>query len=181
MDGGPTDRNARTTPPELSGLIKLGLEVGGVRVRLGAVLDSEEWHRACLTSGFSRVGFFGKLAMGAGLAEGKAYSTKNQALQLFGGKVFVAPDLYDGPVRYGTSAVAFFRRNSLYRVAVGVTGNTRVASNLARQCTRALQALLGEPSQGQETGTLVWTGRGDRLTLRCTDDAYLVHELTSGS
>jgi len=165
--------------PELSGLIKLDLEVGGAPVCLGAHLNSDEWRKACEIGGFSRLDFIGKLLLGAGLAEGEAYAAKNQDLGLLGGKVFVAPDLGDGPLRYGTSAAAFFRGGSLYRVVAGVRGSKRAASSFARRCTQALVKTLGDPSQRTKGGAPVWWGSRDRLTLRRTADAYLIHELTT--
>jgi len=180
MDGDRTAHNARATFPAPPGLIRLRLEVGGVPVYLNTDLESNEWLKACVIGGFSRVSFVGKLMLGAGLTGGKAYSAKNQNLQLFGGKVSVGSEFSDGPIRYGTSALAFFRRVSLYRLVVGVTGNANSASTFARLCRHALHALVGNPGQAAETGTLVWTGNGDRVTLRhSAADAYLIHELTT--
>jgi hypothetical protein len=127
--------------PGLPGLIKLDFEVGGIPVRLGTDLNSDEWIRACETGAFDHVSFLGKLLLGAGLVAGKTYAVKNQDLQFFGGKA---------------------------------------ASSFTRKCTHALVNMLGDPSQRAEGGAPVWTGKGDRVTLRCTADAYLVHELTAG-
>ena len=163
---------------EISGPFKLDLEVGGICVRLGDALDSDEWRKACATGIFSRVSLIGKLVLGAGLSAGEAYSAKNQDLQMFGGKVFVAPDLGDGPLKFGTSTLAFFRSGSLYRLRAGVSGNKKAASHFAKQCAHALTRLVGEPNQRTENGAHVWWGSTDRLTLVHTADAYLVHELT---
>jgi len=172
--------NARTTSPGLWSLIRLDLEVGGIPVCLGTDLGCDEWFKACQTGGFSRLSFLGKLLSGAGMAAGTAYAARNQDLSLFGGKVLATPDLYDGPVRFGTSATAFFRSGTLYRLAAGVTGNRKAASHFARQCTQALLRIRGDPGQRTGAGTAVWTGKGDRLTLLHTADAFLVHELVTG-
>lgn len=164
----------------IPGLIKLDLEVGGVPVCLGAEMDSREWCEACKNGVFSGVGFLGKLLLGAGISAGQAYTAKNQALNLFGGKVFIAPGLENGPMTFGTSAMALFRGGSLYRLTAGVTGNTGAASSFERRCTRALVSMLGDPRQRAEDGAPVWLGRRDRLTLLRTRDAYLVHELITG-
>jgi hypothetical protein len=165
---------------EPSGPFKLGLEVGGIPVHVGDAPDSDEWRKAFATGIFSRAGLLEKLMLGAGLSAGDAYSAKNQDLQMFGGKVFVAPDLGDGPVKFGTSATAFFRSGCLYRLRAGVSGNKKAASHFAKQCTHALTRLLGEPSQRTKDGARVWWGSTDRLTLLHTADAYLIHELTAG-
>jgi hypothetical protein len=146
---------------------------------LGDALDSDEWRKACATGVFSRVGLVGKLLLGAGLSAGEAYSAKNQDLQLFGGKVFVAPDLGDGPLKFGTSASAFFRSGCLYRLRAGVSGNKKAASHFAKQCAHALTRLFGEPSQRTKDGAHVWWGSTDRLTLVHTAEACLIHELTA--
>ena len=164
---------------ELSGPFKLDLEVGGVPVRLGDALDSDEWRKARATGIFSRVGFVGKLLLGAGLSAGEAYSAKNQDLQLFGGKVFVGPDLGDGPLKFGTSASAYFRSGCLYRLRAGISGNKKAASHFTKQCAHALTRLLGEPNQQAKGGARVWWGSTDRLSLVHAADAYLVHELTA--
>jgi hypothetical protein len=164
--------------PELPGLIKLDLEVGGIPVRLGCSLHSDDWRKACVNGGFRRVDFLGKLLLGGGLAGGEAYAAKDQDLGLFG-KVLIAPDLGDGPLRFSTSASAFFRNGLLYRLAVGVRGSRKAASSFARQCTRSLLKTLGEPNQRTRGGAPVWWGNQDRLTLRRTADAYLIHELTT--
>jgi len=157
----------------------LGLEVGGVPVRLGEDLGSDEWIKACETGVFDRVSIIGKLLLGAGLTAGKTYTAKNQDLQLFGGKVYVGPGLGGGPMKFGTSALVCFRSGSLYRLRAGVSGNKRAASHFAKQCAHALTRLLGEPSQRTKNGSHVWWGGADRLTLRHTADAYLIHELTT--
>jgi hypothetical protein len=164
--------------PELPGLIELGLEVGGVPVRLGDSLDNDEWRKAYKTGGFNPVWFLGKLLLDAGISADKAYAARNQDLLLFGGKVFVAPDLGGGPLKYGMSASAFFRGGSLYRLREGVTGDRKAATHFARQCEHALVRLLGDPSQRTKGGAPVWWGNGDRLTLVHKADACLVHELT---
>jgi hypothetical protein len=166
--------------PELPGLLKIGLEVGGVPVRLGDSLDSDEWIKACETGGFNRVWFLGKLLSGAGIGADTVYAARNQDLQLFGGKVFVAPDLGGGPLKYGTSASAFFRGGTLHRLRAGVTGDRKAATRFARQCTLALVKILGDPNQRTKGGAPVWWGKADRLTLVHNADAYLVHELTTG-
>ena len=104
-----------------SGPFKLDLEVGGLPVRLGDAIDSNEWRKACANGVFSRVGLVGKLMMGAGFSSDEVFSARNQDLQLFGGKVFVGPDLGDGPMKFGTSASAFFRSGSLHRLRAGVS------------------------------------------------------------
>jgi hypothetical protein len=180
MDGGRIDHNAHVMSPEVPGLVRLELEVGGIPVRLGDVLDSDKWRKACATGVFSRVGLVGKLILGAGLSTGEAYSARNQNLGLFGGKVFVGPDLGDGPLKYGTSALAIFRSGCLYRLRAGVSGNKKAASHFAKQCAHALTRLLGEPSQRTKDGAYAWWGSTDRLTLVCTSDAYLVHERITG-
>ena len=171
--------NSRMMSPGLPGLIRLDLEVGGIPVRLGADLDGDEWRKARETGVFSGVSLVGKLMMGAGLSAGEAYAARNQDLQLFGGKVFVGPDLGDGPMKFGTSALVFFRSGSLYRLKAGVAGNRKAATRFARQCTHALTRLFGEPSQRTKGGAPVWWGSTDRLTLVHTADAYIVHELTA--
>jgi hypothetical protein len=168
-------------PREPSGPFKLGLEVGGAPARLGDALDSGEWRRALDTGIFSRAGFVEKLLLGAGFSSGEVFSARNQDLSLFGGKVFVAPDLGDGPMKFGTSAVAFFRSGSLYRLRAGVAGSRKAASHFAKQCKHALTRLLGEPSQLTKGGAPVWWGSTDRITLvHAASDARLVHELTAG-
>jgi len=167
-------------PREPSGPFKLGLEVGGAPVRLGDAIDSDEWRKAIAAGIFSRTGFVERLVLGAGLSSGEVYSARNQDLQLFGGKVFVGPDLGDGPMKFGTSAAAFFRSGSLYRLRAGVAGNKKASSHFAKQCKHALTRLLGEPNQQTKDGARVWWGSTDRLMLVHTDDAYLVHELTAG-
>ena len=164
---------------ELSGPFKLDLEVGGIPVRLGDALDGNEWRKACANGVFSRAGFVDKLKLGAGLSADDVYSAVNGNLQLFGGKVFVGPDLGDGPLKYGTSASAFFRSGCLYRLRAGVSGNKKAASHFAKQCAHALTRLLGEPNQRTEGGAYVWWGSTDRLTLVHAADARLVHELTA--
>ena len=165
---------------EISGPFKLDLEVGGICVRLGGTLDSDEWRKACANGVFIRVGLVGKLMLGAGFSAGDAYSARNQDLQLFGGKVFVGPGLGDGPLKFGTSVSAFFRSGCLYRLRAGVSGNKKASSHFAKQCAHALTRLLGEPSrQRTKEGARVWWGSTDCLTLVHTADAYLVHELTA--
>ena len=146
---------------------------------MGDALDSDDWRKAFADGIFSRTGFVERLMLGAGFSSGDAYSAKNQDLQLFGGKVFVGPDLGDGPMEFGTSAAAFFRSGSLYRLRAGVAGNKKASSHFAKQCSHALIRLLGEPSQQTKDGARVWWGGIDRLTLVHTSDAYLVHELTT--
>lgn len=167
--------------PELPRLIKLDLEVGGVPVRLGADLASDEWRKACAAGGFSRVSLLGKLMLSGGCAAGTAFAAKNQGLGLFGGRVFAAPDLGGGPMKFRTSVSTFFRHDSLYRVVVRVTGNKKAASHFARQCAHALTRVVGNPSQLEEGRVLVWTGERDSLTLRRTADAHMVHELATGT
>jgi hypothetical protein len=147
---------------------------------LGDTLDGDEWRKACANGVFSRVGLVGKLMLGAGLSAGDAYSAVNQDLQLFGGKVFVGPNLGDGPLKFGTSVSVFFRSGCLYRLRASVSGNKKVASHFAKQCAHALTRLLGEPNQRTEGGAYVWWGSTDRLTLVHAADARLVHELTAG-
>ncbi|MBN2465909.1 hypothetical protein JXD38_09855 [candidate division WOR-3 bacterium] len=167
-------------PRDLSGLITLNLEVNGIPVRLGTELDDETWRKAIDTGVFIPVGFFGKLAMGAGLSGGAAYTAKNRELQMFGGKMFFAPDLGDGPLKFGTSVSAFFRNDSLYRLRVGVSGNRKSANHFARQCAHALTRQLGEPNQRTKDGAHVWWGKSDRLTLFHARDKYFIHELNPG-
>ena len=168
-------------PRDAPGPFKLGLEVGGIPIRLGDALDSDEWRKALAGGIFSRTGLVEKLMLGAGLSSGDVYSAKNQDLQLFGGKVFVGPDLGGGPMKFGTSAAAFFRGGSLYRLRAGVSGNKKAASHFAKQCAHALTRLFGEPNQRAKDGAHVWWGSTDRLTLAHTaSDARLVHELTAG-
>jgi hypothetical protein len=165
---------------EPSGPLKIGLEVGGAPVRLGDAIDGDDWRKALRTGIFIRSGFVEKLMLGAGFSTSDVFSAKNQDLQLFGGKVFVGPDLGDGPMKFGTSAAAFFRSGSLFRLRVGVAGNRKAALHFAKQCSHALTRLLGEPNQRTRRGAYVWWGSTDRLTLVRTADAYLVHELTAG-
>ena len=167
------------TSPELPGLIKLDLEVGGIPVRLGTRLHSDDWRKACGSGGFDHVDFLGKLLLGGGFAAGDAYAAKDQDLGFFGGKMLIAPDLGDGPLKFSTSAAAFFREGLLYRLAAGVRGNRKAASSFVRQCTRTLLKTLGEPNQRTRGGAPVWWGSRDRLTLRRAADAYLIHELTN--
>jgi len=170
-----------TMSQELPGLIKLELEVGGVPVSLGASLDSDGWRKACAVGGFNRVSLLGKLMLSGGFAAGEAYAARNQELLLFGGEVMTAPDLVGGPLTYSTSASAFFRRGSLYRLVVRVKGDKKAASIFARRCTRALKDVSGDPILRTSSGAPVWRGGGDRLTLLCTRaDACLVHELVAG-
>jgi hypothetical protein len=180
MDEGRIGHNAAVTLLKVPGPIKLDLEVGGVPVRLGDALDSDEWRKACATGIFSRASFVGKLMLGVGLSAGEVYSAKNQDLGLFGGKVFVGPDLGDGPLKYGTTALAIFRSGCLYQLRAGVSGNKKAASHFAKQCAHALTRLLGEPSQRTKDGAHVWWGSADRLTLVHTPDAYLIHERITG-
>jgi hypothetical protein len=168
-------------PRDLPGLITLNLEVGGVPVRLGTELDDDVWRKALAAGVFSPIGFIAKLSMGAGLSAGTAYSAKNQELQMFGGKMFFAPDLGDGPLKFGTSVSAFFRGGLLYRLRVGVSGNKKAASHFAKQCAHALTRQLGEPNQRTKNGAHVWWGNNDRLTLFHGGEAYFVHELTAGN
>jgi hypothetical protein len=84
-------------------------------------------------------------------------------------------------MKFGTSAAAFFRNGSLYRLRAGVSGNRKAASHFAKQCAHALTRLFGEPNQRAKDGAHVWWGSTDRLTLAHTaSDARLVHELTAG-
>ena len=167
---------------ELSGPFKLSLEVGGIPVHVGDAIDSDKWRKALTTGVFSSVGLVGKLMMGAGFSKDEVFAARNQSLQLFGGKVFVGPGLGDGPLKFGTSASAFFRDGSLYHLRAGVSGNKKAASHFAKQCAHALTRLLGEPSQRTKDGAYVWWGSTDRLTLAHTaSDARLVHELTSAA
>ena len=165
-------------PRESSGPFKLGLQVGGIHIGLGDTIDSEGWRKACDTGLFVRQGFVGRFFLGAGLSTGDIYSAVNQELLLFGGKVFVAPDLGDGPLKFGTSAAAFFRDGRLHRLRVRVAGNEKAASHFARQCTHALDRLLGKPNQCTRGGAPVWWGNTDRLILVHKADACLIHELT---
>jgi len=166
-------------PREPSGPLRLDLEVGGVPVRLGDAFDGDEWRKARANGIFSRAGMVEKLMLGVGFSADEAYSARNQDLQLFGGKVFVGPDLGGGPLKYGTSAAAFFRGGSLYRLRAGVSGNKKAASHFAKQCAHALTRLFGESGQRTKDGAYVWLGSTDRLTLfHHVSDARLVHELT---
>jgi hypothetical protein len=167
-------------PRDLPGLITLDLEVGGVPIRLGTEIEDDVWHKAVAAGVFSPVGFIGKLMMGAGLSAGATYSAKNQELQMFGGKMFFAPDLGDGPLKFGTSVSAFFQGGSLYRLRVGVSGNRKSASHFAKQCAHALTRQLGEPNRRPKDGAHVWWGNSDRLTLFHAADTYFIHELTAG-
>ncbi len=180
MDEGRIGQNAPITFPKVPGSIRLDLEVGGIPVQLGDTLDSDEWRKARATGIFGRASLVGKLLLGVGLSPGEAYTAKNQDLGLFGGKVFVAPDLGDGPLKFGTSALAIFRSDRLYRLRVGVSGNRKAASHFARQCAHALIRLAGEPNQRTKGGAHVWWGSTDRLTLVHTADAYLLHERITG-
>ncbi len=177
MDEGRADHSAHVKSPDVSGLIRIDLEVGGIPVRLGDTPDSDEWRKACATGVFSRASFVGKFLLGVGFSAGEAYSARNHDLGLFGGKVFVGPDLGDGPLRFGTSALAIFRNGCLCRLKAGVAGNKKAASHFARQCAHALTRLYGEPSQRTKNGAHVWWGSTDRLTLVHAADAYLIHEL----
>ncbi len=176
MDGGRIGHNSHVVSPEVPGLVRLDLEVGGIPVRLGAALNGDEWRKACATGVFSRASLVGKLMLGVGLSTGEAYSARNQDLGLFDGKVFVGPGLGDGPLKYGTSALAIFRSGCLYRLRAGVSGDKKAASHFAKQCAHALTRLHGEPSQRTKGGAHVWWGSTDRLTLVHTADAYLIHE-----
>jgi hypothetical protein len=167
-------------PRESSGPFNLGLEVGGAPVHLGDTIDSDEWRKVLAVGIFSRAGFVEKLLLGAGLSSSDVYSARNQDLQMFGGKVFVGPDLGDGPMKFGTLAAASFRGGSLYRLRAGVAGNKQAASHFNKQCLHSLTHLLGEPDQRPKNGTRVWWGSTDRLTLVHAADAYLIHELTAG-
>jgi len=168
-------------PRESSGPFKLGLEVGGAPLRLGDTIDGDEWRKALEAGIFSRAGLIEKLLLGAGLSSDAVFSARNQDLQLFGAKVFVGPDLGDGPMKFGTLAAAFFRSGSLYRLRAGVAGNRKAASHFAKQCKHALTRLLGEPSRLTKGGAPVWWGSTDRITLVHTgSDSRLVHELTAG-
>jgi hypothetical protein len=166
---------------DLPGLIALNLEVGGVPVRLGTELEDDVWRKTVAAGVFSPVGFIGKLLMGAGLSAGELYTARNQELQLFGGKMFFAPDLGDGPLKFGTSVSALFRSGLLCRLRVGVSGNRKSASHFARQCAHALTRQLGEPNQRTRNGAHVWWGNTDRLSLFHAGDAYFIHELTIGN
>jgi hypothetical protein len=165
-------------PRETSGLFTLGLEVGGAPVHLGDAIESDEWRKVLAAGIFSRAGLVEKLLLGAGRSSSDVYSARNQDLQFFGGKVFVGPDLGDGPMKFGTSAAAFFRSGSLYRLRAGVAGNKQAASHFTKQCLQALNRLLGAPDQRTKNGARVWWGSTDRLTLVHTSDACLIHELT---
>jgi hypothetical protein len=164
-------------PRELSGAFKLGLQVGGIHLGLCDAIDSEGWRKACATGLFVRQGIVGRFLLGAGLSSGDIYSAINQELLLFSGKVFVAPDLGDGPLKFGTSAAAFFRDGRLHRLRVRVAGNKKAASHFAKQCTHALDRLLGKPDQHTKGGAPVWWGNTDRLILVHKADACLIHEL----
>jgi hypothetical protein len=166
-------------PREPSGPFKLGLQVGGAPVRLGDAFESDEWRKVLAAGNFSRAGLVERFRLGAGLFSGGVYSARNQELLLFGGKVFVAPDLGDGPMKFSTSVAACFHGGSLCRLRTGVAGNRKAASRFAGQCKHALTRLLGEPSQRQKDGSPVWWGSSDRITLVHSADAYLVHELTA--
>ncbi len=180
MDEGRIGHNAPVTFAKVPGPIRLDLEVEGIPVRLGDALGSDEWRKACATGIFCRAGLLDKIMLGVGLSAGEVYSARNQDLGLFGGKVFVGPNLGDGPLKYGTSALAVFRGGSLYRLRAGVSGNKKAASHFAKQCAHALTRLLGEPSQRAKDGAHVWWGSADRLTLVHTADAYLIHERITG-
>ncbi len=166
-------------PRDLPGLISLNLEVGGVPVRLGTELDDDVWRRAVDTGVFRPAGFTDKFRMGAGLSADPAYTAKNQELQMFGGKIFLAPDLGDGPMKFGTSVAALFRGGILCRLRVGVAGNRKSASHFAKQCAHALTRQLGDPNQRTKNGAHVWWGSSDRLTLFHAADAFFIHELTA--
>ncbi len=166
---------------ELPGPVRLGLEVAGIPVGLGDKLDGEAWLKACMNGIFTRVGIIGKLINGTWPLTDNAYSARNQDLQLFGGKVFVGPDLGDGPLKFGTSALVCFRHGSLHQLKIGVSGNRKPAAHFAKQCAHALTRLLGEPGQRTKYGGHVWWGSGDRVTLVHTaSSARLHHELTAG-
>lgn len=167
-------------PRDLPGLITLNLEVGGVPIRLGTELEDGMWRKSVDAGLFSPVGFLAKLVMGAGLSADAVYSAKNQELQMFGGKMFFAPDLGDGPLKFGTSVSAFFRGGSLCRLRVAVSGNRKSASHFARQLAHALTRQLGEPNQRTKDGAHVWWGNSDCLTLYHAADTYFIHELTAG-
>ncbi|MBM3330880.1 hypothetical protein FJY68_03390 [candidate division WOR-3 bacterium] len=167
-------------PREPSGPFKLGLQVSGAPVRLGDAFESEEWRKALAVGSFSRASLVESLRLGAGLFSGAVYSARNQELLLFSGKVFVAPDLGDGPMKFSTSVAACFHGGSLSRLRADVTGNMQAASRFAGQCKHALTRLLGEPSQRRKDGSPVWWGSSDRITLfHSADHTYLVHELTA--
>ncbi len=166
-------------PRESSGPFRLNLEVGGIPVHLGDAIDSDDWRKACANGIFSHLGLVGKFLLGAGFSSGEAFQAKNQDLQLFDGKVFVGPDLGDGPLKYGTAAFAFFRGGTICRLRAGVSGNKKASSHFARQCAHALTRLIGEPMRGRHD-EYIWVGSTDRLTLVHTGNAYLIHELTTG-
>lgn len=180
MDEGRNGHSSPVSFTKVPGPIRLDLEVGGVPVHLGDAIDSEEWIKACVTGIFIRASLVGKLILGVGFSPGEVYAARNQDLGLFGGKVFVGPDLGDGPLKYGTSALAIFRGGCLHRLRAGVSGNKKAASHFAKQCAHALIRLLGEPNQRTKGGAHVWWGSTDRLTLIHTADAYLVHERING-
>jgi|GEM_PF-1599651 len=180
MDEGRIDHHAAATFTKVPGPVRLDLEVGGIPVCLGDSLDSPEWRKACATGVFSRAGLVGKLALGVGFSSDDVYTARNQDLGLFGGKVFVGPDLGGGPLKYGTSALAIFRSRCLYRLRISVSGDRKAASHFAKQCAHALTRLQGEPSQLTKDGARVWWGSADRLTLTLSGDACLVHERVTG-
>jgi hypothetical protein len=180
MDEGRIGHHAAVTVTKVPGPIRLDLEVGGVPVRLGDTLDCDEWRKARATDIFNRASVVGKLILGVGFSTNEVYTAKNQDLGLFGGKVFVGPDLGGGPLKYGTSVLAIFRNGRLLRLKVGVSGDKKASAHFARQCAHALTRLLGEPSQRTKAGARVWWGSADRLTLVHSADAYLVHERITG-
>jgi hypothetical protein len=167
-------------PRERSDLFNLGLEIGGTPVHLGDAIDGDEWRKALAAGIFNRAGLVERLLLGAGLSSSDVYSARNQDLQMFGGKVFVGPDLGDGPMKFGTLATASFRSGTLYRLRAGVAANKQAATHFTKQCLHALTRLLGEPNQRTKEGARVWWGSTDRLTLVHATDAYLIHELTAG-
>ena len=168
-------------PRESSGPFKLGLEVGGAPLRLGDTIDGDEWLKALEAGIFSRAGLIEKLLLGAGLSSDAVFSARNQDLQLFGGKVFVGPDLGGGPLKFGTSALVCFRGGSLHQLRVGISGSRKSATHFAKQCAHALTRLLGEPSQRTSDGRTVWWGGSDRVTLaHAASSARLLHEMVAG-
>lgn len=180
MNEGRIGHNAPVTFPKVPGPIRLDLEVGGIPIHLDDAIENDEWRKARATGIFNRASLVGKLMLGVGLSPGEAYTARNQDLGLFGGKVFVGPDLGDGPLKFSTSALAVFRSGCLYRLRVGVSGNRKAATHFARQCAHALIRLAGEPNQRTKGRAHVWWGSTDRLTLVHTADAYLLHERITG-
>ena len=180
MGEGPIGHHAAAKSPKTPGPIRLELEVGGVPVRLGDTLDSDEWHKVLATDVFNRASVVGKLILGVGFSTDEVYTARNQDLGLFGGRVFVGPDLGGGPLKYGTLVLTVFRDGCLHRLKVGVSGDKKAAAHFAKQCAHALTRLQGEPSQVTKNGAHVWWGSADRLTLVHSADAYLLHERITG-